>query len=68
MVSTSMETYERECCIRGYHVYKDTWEAAIGENRWPLTEDASAHLLVLLEKWCDIYAVVSQEGESIQKV
>ena len=27
-----METYERECCIRGYHVCKDTWEAEIGEE------------------------------------
>ena len=27
-----METYERECCIRGYRVYKDMWEAAIGEE------------------------------------
>ena len=27
-----METYERESCVRGYHVYKDTWEEAIGEE------------------------------------
>ena len=20
------------CCIRGYHVYKDTWDAATGEE------------------------------------
>ena len=32
VVSTSMETFERECCVRGYHVYKDTWEAVIGEE------------------------------------
>ena len=30
--SISMETYKRECCIRGYHVYKDMWEVAIGKN------------------------------------
>ena len=23
---------ERECCIRGYHVYSEMWEAAIGEE------------------------------------
>ena len=25
--------YEKEmaCCVRGYHVYKDTWAPAIGE-------------------------------------
>ena len=66
-----METYERECCVLDYHVYKDTWEAAISEqlecmceqsnavdqyagsidhNRWPLTKDVSAHLLVVLEE------------------
>ena len=22
---------EMACCVRGYHVYKDTWAAAIGE-------------------------------------
>ncbi len=22
---------EIPCCVRGYHVYKDVWEAAIGE-------------------------------------
>ena len=30
---------EMACCVRGYHVYKDTWAAAIGEvlvcNREP---------------------------------
>ena len=22
---------ERRCCVQGYHVYKDVWEAAVGE-------------------------------------
>ena len=22
---------EMACCVRGYHVYKDTWAAAVGE-------------------------------------
>ena len=22
---------EMPCCVRGYHVYKEVWEAAIGE-------------------------------------
>ena len=22
---------ERHCCVRGYHVYKDVWEAGVGE-------------------------------------
>ncbi len=25
-------TARRDCCIRGYHVYQDLWEAAIGEK------------------------------------
>jgi len=25
-----MEEFERACCIRGYHVYKDIWVAAVG--------------------------------------
>ena len=27
-----MEDYERECCICGYHVYKEIWAAALGEQ------------------------------------
>lgn len=27
-----METYEKECCIRGYHVYCSIWAAAVGEE------------------------------------
>ena len=27
-----MDTMEKECCIRGYHVYSDVWEAAIDEE------------------------------------
>ena len=27
-----MESFEKECSIRGYHVYKEIWEAAIGEE------------------------------------
>lgn len=27
-----METFERACCVRGYHVYRHIWEAAVGEE------------------------------------
>ena len=27
-----MEMFRLECCVRGYHVYKDNWEAAVGEE------------------------------------
>ena len=26
-----MEKYERACCVRGYHVYLEIWEAVVGE-------------------------------------
>ena len=27
-----METYARACCLRGYHIFKDAWKAAVGEE------------------------------------
>ena len=27
-----METQEIKCCIRGYHVYQDIWEAAVDKE------------------------------------
>ena len=27
-----MEEFERVCCICGYHVHQETWEAAVGEE------------------------------------
>ena len=27
----TMETFERELCVRGYHVYQRIWMAAVGE-------------------------------------
>ena len=30
---TAMEGFfERNCCIREYHIYKEVWEAAVGES------------------------------------
>ena len=26
------EIFERKCCIRGYHVYKEVWEAVVEES------------------------------------
>lgn len=28
----AMEERDMPCCVRGYHVYKDIWEAVIGEE------------------------------------
>ena len=27
-----MEEFERDCCIRGYYVYKEIWQASVGEE------------------------------------
>ena len=27
-----MDTTKHECCIHGYHIYKEIWDAAIGEE------------------------------------
>ena len=43
-----MEEFGRDCCIRGYHIYKEIWRAAIGEE---LECDREP------ENSCDRYAV-----------
>ena len=30
-VTAMEESFKRNCCIRGYHIYKEVWEAAVGE-------------------------------------
>ena len=46
--SACMEEFGIDCCIRGYHVYKEIWRAAIGEE---LECDREP------ENSCDRYAV-----------
>ena len=31
-VTAMKELFEGNCCIQGYHVYKEVWEAAVGES------------------------------------
>ena len=31
-VTAMEEFFERNCCIREYHVYKEVWETAVGES------------------------------------
>ena len=31
-VTAMEEFFGRKCCIRGYHIYKEVWEAAVGES------------------------------------
>ena len=38
-----MEEFERACCIRGYHVYKEIWDAADGEELMCMRETDNTH-------------------------
>jgi len=31
-VRKEMECFRKESCVRGYHIYRELWEAAIGED------------------------------------
>ena len=46
------EIFETKCCIRGYHVYKEVWEAVVEESlvceREP--ENASDRYVVAVKK------------------
>ena len=48
--------FEKRSCVRGYHVYKDVWAAAIGEKFVCKTERNNRH---------DIYAVAVMKGEVV---
>ena len=32
MCKKKMECFRKESCVRGYHIYRELWEAAIGED------------------------------------
>ena len=38
-----MEDFEWPCCIRGYHIYKEIWDAAIGEHLACERENSNNH-------------------------
>jgi len=38
-----MDTQEIECCIRGYHVYQEIWDAAVDEELICQPERSNAH-------------------------
>ena len=52
----AMETQEIECCIRGYHVYQDIWEAAVDEELVRRPERSNAH---------DRYAVAVMKNDLV---
>ena len=51
-----MDTKEIECCIRGYHVYRDIWEAAVDEELVCRPERSNAH---------DRYAVAVMKNDLV---
>ena len=51
-----MDEYGRDCCIRGYHIYKEVWEAAIGDVLECLREPSNAR---------DRYAVATKKEGNI---
>ena len=52
----AVDTLERECCIRGYHVCEHIWEAAIGEELDCLREHDNSN------NW---YAVAVVKSETV---
>ena len=44
----TLEELERVCCIRGHHIYKETWEAAAGEV---LNCERKAPVVTILMLW-----------------
>ena len=51
-----MEDFEWPCCIRGYHIYKEIWDAAIGEHLACERENSNNH---------DCYAVAVTKDRTI---
>ena len=51
-----MEETERDCCIRGYHVYKYIWEATVRESLTCERETNNS---------CDTYAVAVKKSETV---
>ena len=51
-----MEDFEWPCCIRGYHIYKEIWDAAIGEHLACERENSNNH---------DRYAVAVTKDRTI---
>ena len=33
-----METFQKESCVRGYHIYRELWDAVVGEERGNVTD------------------------------
>ena len=47
-VSLTMEEIESVCCICGHHIFKETWEAAVGEVLSYEREAHNALMIVML--------------------
>ena len=45
-----MERFSIESCMRGYHMYKDTWEASVGEGSYHANARMATVPIHLLER------------------
>ena len=59
-----MGEYERDCCVRGYHVYHEIWEAAVGEVLACERQlrNAADRCAVSVKKDGTIYRTLTEEG------
>ena len=55
-VFTELSTLERNCCVRGYHVYHSIWDVMVGEEFLCECELANLH---------DRYVVAVIEGGNV---
>ena len=51
-----METFQKESCIRGYHIYRELWDAVVGEELECQRERGNA---------ADMYAVAVMKDSTI---
>ena len=56
MASSSGETFTVESCVRGYHIYKDIWDATIGEELQCARESDNSN---------DRYAVAVRKNDAV---
>ena len=53
-MNVTMQDYRTDCCIRGYHIYRDIWVAVIGEvlecEREP-TNTRDSNAVAITKKW-----------------
>ena len=69
---TVMEENEVACCVRGYHVYKTVWAAAVGEvlicRREPTNSADRYAVAVLKDRGNDYWTLTAEDVKSLFSV